>query len=178
MNSFTLIKSLWDFDSYLESGSWLDAMKLNFRKTGNIFLWKLDYLFCGNTSFELSDNFSLIFFLLFLPPLSKDRLPQPHTQCKEYLTSNFISSGFVCTSDQYLGPWPFYVFSCELLPLFSSSCMCVGMCVCAQWGLELKTLFYTMHPLYQEPNSYLALNPQGSLTSKEYIMFQSGSIQL
>lgn len=63
-------------------------------------------------------------------------------------------------------------------PTFSSSCMCVGMCACAQWGLELKTLFYTMHPLHQEPNSYLALNPQGSLTSKEYIMFQSGSIQL
>lgn len=81
-------------------------------------------------------------------------------------------------SDQYFG-CNYFTYS----PVSSShflfiSYVCGDVCVRAQRGLELKTLFYTMHSFYQEPNSYLTLNPQGSLTSKEYIMFQSGSIQL
>lgn len=48
MSNFTPIKSLWKFDSYLEIGYRLNAMKPDFRQTDNVFPVKLDSLFCGH----------------------------------------------------------------------------------------------------------------------------------
>ena len=182
MNSFIPIKSLWKFGSYLKIGSRLNIVRHNFRKKKNkklvtLFLFlKLGFLFCGHTPLS-HVIISLLFFSYFFSPIWVKTYKYTYLLNLTLIQriAKLLILLLACQVN-ILGPDHFTYSPVNCSPFLFVLYVC-GY-ACAQWGLELKTLFCTMHPLYQEPNFYLALNPQGSLTSKEYIMFQSGSIQL